>query len=77
MQKMPIFYFHLRGDDYEVPDLAGRSCADDGEARIEAEALAAELAETARAAGEPRPTGTIEVVDQDMRPILTLPLGRN
>lgn len=73
---MPIFYFHLRGDDYEVPDLAGRKCAHDGIARREAEALAVELIEAARAAGDPPPTGTIEVVDEEMRPILTLPLGR-
>ena len=72
---MPTYYFHLRGSDYEVPDLAGRECCDDVAARAEAERLAAELVETALVAGERPPSATIEVADEDLRPVLALPLA--
>ena len=73
----PTFYFHLRGEDYEVPDLTGQVCADDAAARDEAERLAADLVETARLSGDAPCAGTIEVLDEDQPPILTLPLGRS
>ncbi|QAY75688.1 hypothetical protein [Sphingosinicella sp. BN140058] len=71
---MPAFYFHLRGDEYHVPDLTGQEWPDEMEARREAERLAAELVDTARLAGGLPRGGTIEVLDADQRPILTLPL---
>lgn len=73
---VPTFYFHLRGDEYHVPDLTGQEWPDEVEARREAERLAAELVETARLAGCVPRAGTIEVLDADQRPILTLPLPR-
>ena len=72
---MPTYYFHLRGDDFELPDLAGKSLSDDAAARAEAERLAAELVETALAAGALPPAATVEVDDEDMRPVLALPLN--
>jgi hypothetical protein len=72
---MPTYYFHLRGQDYEVPDLAGRECPDDIAARAEAERLAAELVETALVAGERPPPVTVEVADEELRPVLALPLN--
>lgn len=71
---MPTYYFHVRGDGLDVPDLTGRLCADDAAARAEAERMAAELAEAARAAGAPPPRATVEVDDAAQRPLLALPL---
>ena len=71
---MPTFYFHLRGEGYDVPDLAGQSYPDENAARAEAERLAAELVEQARLAGTPPADAIIELVDSDLRPVLALPL---
>jgi len=71
---MPVFYFNLRGDGVDQPDLTGRDLPDEGAARLEAERLAAELAEAARAAGETPPDATLEVDDAELRPVLALPL---
>ena len=72
---MPIYYFHLRGEGFEVPDLAGKECSDAGAARAEAERLVAEILETARLSGEPPLAATVEVDDEQLRPVLTLPLA--
>ncbi|MBV8686317.1 MAG: hypothetical protein JOZ90_09805 [Alphaproteobacteria bacterium] len=72
---MPLFYFNVRAATFETPDLTGRQCADEAAARAEAERIAAELIEAAAAAGEPAPEATIEVDDEEMRPVLALPLG--
>ena len=72
---MPIYYFTLRGESFELPDLAGKSLPDDAAARAEAERLAAELVETALAAGTVPPDAVVEVDDEEMRPLLALPLS--
>lgn len=72
---MPIFYFNVRGSDFELPDLTGRECADAEAARAEAQRLAAELIETALVAGELPPDATVEVDDENQRPLLALPLN--
>jgi hypothetical protein len=71
---MPTYYFNLRGEDFELADLAGKTLSDDAAARAEAERLAAELVETALVAGTLPPGATVEVDDEDMRPVLALPL---
>lgn len=71
---LPTYYFHLRGEGFEVPDLQGQVCADDVAARAEAERLAVELAETARSSRNGHDEAVIEVVDADLRPVLALPL---
>jgi hypothetical protein len=71
---MPLYYFNVRGESFELPDLAGRQCADDSAARAEAERMAAELIETALVAGDLPPDATIEVDDEELRPLLALPL---
>jgi uncharacterized protein with GYD domain len=58
----------------EVPDMAGRICADVEAARREAESMAADLAGTALAAGEMPLDAVIEVDDEEQRPVLALPL---
>jgi hypothetical protein len=73
---MPVFYFNVRGERFEAPDLAGRECPDEAAARAEAERLAADLVEAALVAGERPPEATIEVDDADMRPVLALPIAR-
>jgi hypothetical protein len=72
---MPTFYFNVRGEAFEAPDFAGRDCPDQVAARAEAERLAAELVETALAAGAIPPNATVEVDDEELRPVLALPVG--
>ena len=72
---MPTYYFNVRGDDFELPDLAGKTLNDDAAARAEAERLAAELVETALVAGTVPPRAIVEVDDEEMRPVLALPLN--
>lgn len=72
---MPTYYFNLRGEDFEHPDLAGKSLADDAAARAEAERLAAELIESALISGNLPPHAVVEVDDEQMRPVLALPLN--
>lgn len=72
---MPTYYFTLRGEGFETPDLAGKSLADDAAAREEAERLAAELVESALAVGAVPPDAVVEVDDEQMRPVLALPLN--
>ena len=71
---MPTYYFHLRGDGHEIPDLTGQALPDEGAARAEAERLAADLVETARLTGAPAPDGIIELLDPDLRPLMAIPL---
>lgn len=71
---VPIYYFNVRGRGLEVPDTAGRLCDDDAAARREAERMAADLVDAARAAGEPPLDAVIEVDDEEQRPVLALPL---
>jgi hypothetical protein len=72
---MPTYFFNVRGGGLDMPDFTGRLCADDAVARAEAERLAAELAESARAAGAPPPPVTVEVEDEALRPLLVLPVA--
>jgi hypothetical protein len=72
---MPTYYFNLRGEGFELPDLAGKSLSDDSAARAEAERLAAELVESALIAGSLPPDAVVEVDDEEMRPVLALPLN--
>jgi hypothetical protein len=67
-------FFHVRGDGFEVPDTAGRLCADAAAARREAELMAADLVGTARDAGALPLDAVIEVDDEEQRPVLALPL---
>ncbi|HYG46299.1 MAG TPA: hypothetical protein VD846_00010 [Allosphingosinicella sp.] len=72
---MPTYYFTLRGENFELPDLAGKSLSDDSAARAEAERLAAELVESALISGTLPPDAVVEVDDEQMRPVLALPLN--
>jgi hypothetical protein len=71
---VPIYYFNVRGDGVEVPDTAGRLCADAADARREAELMAEDLVVTALAAGALPLDAAIEVDDEEQRPVLALPL---
>ncbi len=71
----PTYYFTLRGPDFELPDLAGKTLSDDAAARAEAERLAAELVESALISGNLPPDAVVEVDDEQMRPVLALPLN--
>ena len=71
---VPIYYFNVRGEGLEMPDIAGRLCADPAAARREAESMAADLVGTALSYGAVPPDAVIEVDDEEQRPILALPL---
>jgi hypothetical protein len=71
---MPAYYFHVRGEDFDLPDLTGRQCASPEAARAEAERMAAELLETALLSGQLPPDAVIEVDDESQRPLLALPV---
>ena len=72
---VPTYYFNVRGEDFELPDLAGKCLTDDAAAREEAERLAAELVESALVSGNLPPDAVVEVDDEQMRPVLALPLN--
>jgi hypothetical protein len=72
---MPTYYFNLRGESFDLADLAGKTLPDDEAARAEAERLAAELVESALVAGTLPPDAVVEVDDEEMRPVLALPLN--
>ena len=55
-------------------DLAGKTLPNHSAARAEAEGLAAELVEAALISGARPPNAVVEVDDEQMRPILALPL---
>jgi hypothetical protein len=71
---VPIYYFNVRGEGLEVPDTAGRLCADAAAARREAERMAEDLVATALTAGALPLDAAIEVDDEEQRPVLALPL---
>lgn len=71
---MPIYYFNVRGQGFEVADTAGRLCDGPAAMRREAELMAQDLVVTALAAGEPPLDAVIEVDDEEQRPVLALPL---
>lgn len=72
---MPAYFFHVRGANFDTPDLIGRECDGPEAARSEAERMAAELLESALLAGNPPPDAIIEVDDEMQRPILALPIA--
>ena len=72
---MPAYFFHVRGANFDTPDLIGRECDGPEAARSEAERMAAELLESALLAGNPPPDAVIEVDDEMQRPILALPIA--
>jgi hypothetical protein len=72
---MPTYYFNLRGENFDLPDLAGKTLSDDSAAREEAERLAAELVESALISGTIPPDAVVEVDDEQLRPLLALPLN--
>jgi hypothetical protein len=75
-RRMPTYYFHFRGDRFDLPDLIGRQCDGVEAARAEAELMAAEMLETALLSGRLPPDATIEVDDEEQRPVLALPINR-
>ena len=72
---MPAYFFHVRGANFDTPDLIGRDCDGPEAARLEAERMVAELLESALLAGSPPPDAVIEVDDESQRPILALPVA--
>ena len=71
---MPRFYFNVVGDDLHWTDVAGRHCGTLEAARLEARRIAAEIVSNALISGQAPPDAVVEVEDQQLRPVLELPV---
>ena len=71
---MPLFYFNVDGGTYHWTDVVGKSCSDIGAARAEARRLAGEMVASSLLAGRLPDDATIEVEDQNLRPVLEMKL---
>lgn len=71
---MPVFYFNLYDDVVAIDD-EGRELTDVGAARTEAIAAARELICEQVREGRLNLRHTIQVEDEDRRPVLTLPFS--
>ncbi len=70
---MPRYFFNVHGETFANPDLVGRDLSDDDAARAEAHELAKEVVVAELTGGLLEKTW-VEVVDEDQRPILLLPI---
>ncbi len=71
---MPRYFFNVHGDTFAAPDLLGRELPDDESAKREAQRVAADVA-TYELSGAPFPdTAWIEVLNEDQRPVVLLPV---
>ncbi len=71
---MPLFYFNVDGGTYHWTDVVGKPCKDVAAARAEARQIAAEMVASCLFAGRVPDDATIEVEDQNLRPILEMKL---
>jgi hypothetical protein len=67
------YFFDVHGETFANPDLVGRDLVDDDAARAEAHQLAKEVVVAELTGGLPEKTW-VEVVDEDQRPILLMPI---
>lgn len=72
---MPHYYFNIQCDEYETTDLVGEDCPNLEAARREALRTARDLIRDDLLSGKGLHQGWIEVVDEESRPVLTLPLN--
>lgn len=73
-ESVPTYYFNVNGGSYHCTDLVGRNCRDVGAAHREAHRIAAEMITASLIAGRVPDDATIEVEDEDMRPVLEMKL---
>ena len=71
---MPIFYFNVNGDTFHWTDVVGKRCNDMLAVRREAHRIAGEMVSTSLIAGRVPDEAMIEVEDEDLRPVLALPI---
>jgi hypothetical protein len=70
---VPRYFFNVHGETFANPDMVGRDLVDDDAARAEAHQLAKEVVVAELTGGLPEKTW-VEVVDEDQRPILLMPI---
>ena len=70
---VPRYFFNVHSETFANPDLVGRDLIDDDAARAEAHQLAREVVIAELTGGLPEKTW-VEVVGEDQRPILLLPI---
>ena len=71
---MKRYFFNIRGDGYEETDLIGRKCRNEVAALSEAMAMASSIVHDRMAVLHVAHLGSIEVEDEQHRPVLSLPL---
>ena len=71
---MPIFYFNVDGGSYHWTDIVGRRCHDVAAVRREARRIAGEMITSSLLEGKLPDDAIIEVEDENLRPVLELPL---
>ncbi len=71
---MRRFFFHVESDDLKVPDLVGAELRDIATVRAYAETQLTEIWAQRILTGQPPLTGWLEVVDQEERAVMRLPL---
>ena len=71
---MPRFYFHVYGPGFDAPDLVGKDCATLECAHKAAHRLAGDLVTTSLVSGKVPAASVIDVEDENLRPVLSLPL---
>jgi hypothetical protein len=74
---MPLYYFHVHGAQMDVPDLAGKDCPSLECAQKIAHRMAGELVMNALVNGRVPMDVTIEVEDEELRPVLCLPINES
>lgn len=70
---MPRFFFSAVTDRGSATDLVGDECRDATEAKERARQTAADLVNARLRTGE-NPSGWVEVLDEEQRPLFLLPL---
>ena len=71
---MRRYFFHVKANDLEVPDLVGVELANCDAVREHAEKQRADIWTQRVLAGQPPLVGWLEVVDHEERGVLNLPL---
>ena len=71
---MPLYYFHVHGARFDAADLTGKDCATLECAQKTAHRIAGELIMNSMVDGQVPMDITIAVEDEELRPVLTLPL---
>ena len=71
---MPRYFFNVHGETFATSDLVGRDLSGDEAARLEAKLVANEVAMTALSSAQLLQNPWVEVLDDNQRPIVIIPV---